>query len=176
MAETAQTPAPGTHPDAVVVNEDGSVTAHGRKAWVWVHDETSGARYDVPATMLPRKGLRVVEGYPVNLKPQARAPKSALLLGDVPLTAGRVVVADGSEPVDAKLAAARAASAATSTTTEPTLGAGPAGDTEAGATPATDTAGELAGGDQAEAAGDDAGDAAAATTTTKATTKGRSAR
>jgi hypothetical protein len=186
MAETAQTPAPGTHPDAVVVNDDGSVTQHGRKAWIWVHDETSGARYDVPAAMLPRKGLRVVDGYPVNLRPQARAPKPALLLGDVAASPGRVSIA-GEQPVDARVAAARVASAATSTTSEPLLPAGPVGgeQSEAGATPATEpVAGDQPAGEPTDAAGTDAGDQATAAgdagdqaeTTTTTTRKGRSAR
>lgn len=146
MAETAQTAVPGTHPDAVVINDDGTVTAHGRRAWVWVHDEGTGSRYDVPASMLPRQGLRPVEGYPVNTRPHARTPKTALLLTDIPVTAGRASTAAAAEPVSPELAAARAAAAALSASTsaagaspaiEPDVeAAGSAGDTDAAATTA----------------------------------------
>jgi hypothetical protein len=182
MAENADT-APGTHPDAVVVNDDGTVTAHGRRAFVWVHDESTGARYDVPATMLPRTGLRPVEGYPVNRRPHARPAKPAVLLGDLPVTAGRVITTDNAPELTGAVAAARAAAAASSVSTEPVAPAGLDSSTsDAGATPATEPAvspagdtttetGEQPAGEPAEAtAGGDAGDAAAAesTTTTKA--------
>lgn len=118
MADDATTPAPGTHPDAAVINDNGSVTTRKGKGFVWVHDETTGARYDVPARMLPRAGIRPVEGYPVNYQPQARAPKTALQLGDLPPTAGRASSAPAVE-VGPELAAARAAEAAVTGSTEP---------------------------------------------------------
>lgn len=117
MAEDATNPAaPGTHPDAVVINDDGSVTTRTGRGWVWVHDETTGARCDVPPSMLPRPGLTVVPGYPVNYGPQARPPKPKLLLGDVPTTAGRATSAG---EVSADVAAARASAAALTTSTGP---------------------------------------------------------
>lgn len=118
MADNATTPDPGTHPDAVVINKDGSVSTRTRKAWVWVEDGVTGARCDVPATMLPRSGLTPVPGYPVNYQPQARAPKPALLLGQLPATAGRATSTPDEEESPG-LAAARASAAALTTTTGP---------------------------------------------------------
>jgi hypothetical protein len=128
MADSAQTPAPGTHPDAVVINDDGSVTTRRGKGWVWVHDEGTGARYDVPARMLPRAGITPVPGYPVNYKPHARTPKPALALADVGGTAGRFAQAQAAAAagdVSAEVLAARAAvSALGGTTDSPDLAAG----------------------------------------------------
>lgn len=168
MAETAQNPAPGTHPDAVVINDDGSVATRKGKGFVWVHDETTGARYDVPARMLPRHGLRVVEGYPVNYQPQARAAKPAVLLGDLSPTAGKVVVSDGT-PVPAAIAAARTAVAASTGTvavpgSTPDIAGAEVGDVSGLAPDETE-----AGSD----AGDQAGDQADAGSTTSTTTSRR---
>lgn len=118
MADNATTPAPGTHPDAVVINDNGSVTTRKGKGFVWVHDESTGARYDVPASMLPRPGLTPVVGYPVNYRPTGRTPKTALLLGDLPVSSGRASSA-AAEPVSAELAAARATAASLTSSTEP---------------------------------------------------------
>jgi hypothetical protein len=83
MAETANKTAPGTHPDAVIINDDGSVTTRYQRGFVWVSDDASGNRFDVPARMLPREGLTVVPGYPVNYDPTGRPPKYRLdLSGD----------------------------------------------------------------------------------------------
>lgn len=82
MAETPDT-APG-HPDAVVINDDGSVTTRGGRGFVWVTDDRSGARYDVPARILPRRGLTPVPGYPVNYRAQARTTKPQRPLGETP--------------------------------------------------------------------------------------------
>jgi hypothetical protein len=144
MADNAQTPGPGTHPDAVVINDDGSVsTRPGKKAWVWVTDEGTGARYDVPASMLPRSGITPVPGYPVNYEPHARTPKPALALGDVGGTAGAFARAQAQESageIDPKLVAARASVAALGgTTDDPDLrAAGDDQDTAAVAEPAGD--------------------------------------
>lgn len=86
---------PTTAPDAtVVVNDDGSVTAHGPRAWVWCTDESTGARMDIPASMLPKPGLTPVPGYSVNLKTRGRDAKSAVELStlgnpDAPKTTKR---------------------------------------------------------------------------------------
>lgn len=154
MADDATTPAPGTHPDAVVINDNGSVTTRKGKGFVWVHDESTGARYDVPARMLPRAGIRAVEGYPVNYQPQGRAPKTALQLGDLPATAGRASSPPAVE-VGPELAAARAAEASVTGSTEPPH------------EPPAETPGDPA----AETpTGDTAGDDSASTTSPKSTT------
>lgn len=108
MADNATDTTPGTHPDAVVINSNGSVTTRGGKGWVWVTDEATGARVDVPASMLPRAGVAPVPGYPVHYGPVGRAPKTRLQLGDKPPTAGRA--AGPAEDLSPELAAARAAS------------------------------------------------------------------
>jgi hypothetical protein len=125
MAETAETTAPGTHPDAVVINQDGSVTTKAGKGWVWCTDESTGHRLDFPAHLLPRKGVTPVPGYPVNYRPVARAPKTQVQLGDTPPTAGHPTAAAGAVP--AEVAAARAAEASVTTTTDPRLPASDAG-------------------------------------------------
>lgn len=144
MADDATTPAPGTHPDAVVINDNGSVTTRKGKGFVWVHDESTGARYDVPARMLPRAGIRPVEGYPVNYQPQGRSPKTALQLGDLAPTAGRASSPPAVE-VGPELAAARAAEASVTGSTElphePPVGDQADPTAEA---PAGDTAGDSA--------------------------------
>lgn len=149
MADSAKDTTPGTHPDAVIINDNGSVTTRGGRGFVWVSDEKNGARYDVPAGMLPRAGLTPVPGYPVNYKPRARAPKPAVLLGDLTPTAGRSALRAG--PVPAEVAAARAAAASVTGTTGTVPSAG------------TD--------DGQDDTGDGQADTAAAGSTTTSTTK-----
>lgn len=185
MADNAETTTPGAHPDAVVINENGSVNTRNGKGFVWVHDEITGARYDVPARMLPRQGLRVVEGYPVNYQRDARAAKPAVLLGDLAPTAGRVVVADASVPVDSDLAAARTALAASTGTVAvpgltPDVAGAEVGDLS-GQTPGEQAEAGSDAGDQAETGdqkdtGDQSGDQADAGSTTTSTTTSRRSR
>jgi hypothetical protein len=81
MADNATTEtAPGTHPDAAVINDDGSVTTRTGEGWVWCTDTSTGARVDIPARLLPKKGVTPVPGYPVNYTPIGRTPKPAVLL------------------------------------------------------------------------------------------------
>ncbi|WP_285475230.1 hypothetical protein [Actinoplanes sp. NBRC 101535] len=75
---------PATAPGATVqVNSDGSVTAHGPRAWVWCTDESTGARADYPASMLPKAGLKPVAGYEVNFKKVGRSPKTVAELAAI---------------------------------------------------------------------------------------------
>jgi hypothetical protein len=171
MAETANK-APGTHPDAVIINDDGSVTTRYQRGFVWVSDDKTGNRFDVPARMLPRQGLTVVPNYPVNYDPTGRPVKYRLdLAGDrdepelaeasavagvAPeqgtVTTGAGEPATGDEaalavPGGAEAAAAAAGGGDGSTEIEPTAG----GDAEAGKSTTTSTksttkAGSTAGG------------------------------
>lgn len=101
MADTSKT-APGPHPDAVVVNDDGTVTEHGRKAWIWCTDTSTGSRADYPASMLPVDGLVPVSGYPANLTRFGRPAKSrAELVGEADLdtAASRAALTVSSAPL-----------------------------------------------------------------------------
>ncbi len=84
MADDATPETTPGHPDAVVINDDGSVTTRGGRGFVWVTEDVTGARYDVPASMLPRSGLTPVPGYPVNYRPVGRTAKSRLRLSSDP--------------------------------------------------------------------------------------------
>lgn len=85
MAETSAVPQDGlAHPD-----QDGSVDTGGRRAYVWCQDDTTGHRYDVPATRLPMPGVTPINRYPLNFRALARHPK--------PLA---VWESDPSEPAD----------------------------------------------------------------------------
>ncbi len=77
---------PDTNPSrqrgaTVVVGDDGRVTEHGPKAWIWCTDTSTGARIDYPARLLPKEGIEPVPGYEVNFGRQARDPKPATDLG-----------------------------------------------------------------------------------------------
>lgn len=74
MADTNPNLEPGA---LVVVDDDGKVTAHGPKTWIWCTDESTGARIDIPASRLPKDGLTPVDGYAVNFGRFARDPKPA---------------------------------------------------------------------------------------------------
>lgn len=81
---------PNKQPGAkVVIEDDGSVTAHGRNAWIWCTDAVSGARLDYPARRLPKEGLEPVPGYEVNFTPFARDSKSSTNLAGEPPAATR---------------------------------------------------------------------------------------
>jgi hypothetical protein len=66
------------------VNENGTVDTGGREAWVWCEDEVTGHRSDFASRALPKKGIRVVEGYPLNFKRFGRKAKTRLELGGDP--------------------------------------------------------------------------------------------
>lgn len=87
MADTNPNLEPGA---PVVIDDDGRVTAHGPKAWIWCTDESTGARIDVPAGRLPREGLTPVDGYEVNFGRFGRDPKPATdLAGGAPAAKSR---------------------------------------------------------------------------------------
>lgn len=48
--------------------------ADGRPPFVWVEDDDTGHRYDIPQTAV-RAGMTAVPGYPLNWSGKARAPK-----------------------------------------------------------------------------------------------------
>lgn len=76
MADDAQTTTTPADDGRARVTSKGTVDTGGRRAFVWVTDESTGHRYDVPARRLPVKGLRVVEGYPLNFKTFGRPAKT----------------------------------------------------------------------------------------------------
>lgn len=91
----------------VKINEDGSVTAHGRKAWIWCSDDETGARFDLAAHLLPKQGVTPVAGYPVNTGRFAREAKSRTQLpaGGAAAAAGAALVgesgpSDGATPAE----------------------------------------------------------------------------
>lgn len=182
MAENAETTAPGTHPDAVVVNSDGSVTTKGGRGYVWCTDEGTGHRMDFPARLLPRKGVTPVPGVPVNYKAVGRSPKVRVQLGDSPPTAGHPAHGAAAE-VSPELAAARAAEASVTGTTDPRPPSGgeavqdpPAQDGAAQDGTAPD-AGDQPTADNSTPTADAGGAGTTSSTTTSTTTpKGRSAR
>lgn len=163
MAETANQ-APGTHPDAVIINDDGTVTTRYQRGFVWVRDDATGNRFDVPARMLPRQGLTVVPNYPVNYDPTARPVKYRLDLAG-----------DRDEPELAEVSAVAGVAPGQGTVTdgagEPAAGdesALPVGGAELAA--AESSGGETQGvGEPEPTAGGDA-EAAKSTTSTKSTT------
>ena len=77
MAESDATPTTPADDGRARVNTNGTVDVPGgRKAFVWCQDEATGHRFDVPARALPRKGVRVVEGYPLNFTRFGRPSKT----------------------------------------------------------------------------------------------------
>lgn len=165
MADTTDS-GPGTHPDAVKINDDGTPDTGGRTGWVWVEDPATGGRMDVHTSRAAwhiARGRKVVPGYPFNPGTSARPPKPA-----VGKDGGRLV-----RPSVAGPAAQFAVPAE-----EPPLPAAaappePARRPAEEPTPPADPAGEQLAGDQDQAAGDAAADDAdqpagdATTTTTR---------
>lgn len=96
MADSTTDTAAGTHPDAVKINQDGTVDTGGRRAWVWCKDPTTGHRFDVLASRLPRRGAEPVPGYPLNFRRVARDGKPFRDLAAE--TADPVKVTAGSPP------------------------------------------------------------------------------
>jgi hypothetical protein len=62
------------------VNPDGTVDTGGRRAFVWCEDEVTRHRFDVPSRVLPKSGIKVIEGYPLNFKRAGRTGKTRLQL------------------------------------------------------------------------------------------------
>lgn len=79
MAESDATPTTPADDGRARVNSKGGVdVSGGRRAFVWCQDEGTGHRFDLPARALPKKGVRVVEGYPLNFTRFARTAKARL--------------------------------------------------------------------------------------------------
>lgn len=118
MAESDETTTTPADDGRAYVQRNGTVDTGGRPAFVWCEDEGTGHRFDMAARALPKRGVRVVEGYPLNFKRFARRAKTRLELaadpaetdvhGDVDVT-GQVPaepVAGGDEQHAAAVAAA----------------------------------------------------------------------
>lgn len=71
--DTTPTPAPLGR---ARVQPNGTVDTGGGPAWVWAEDEGTGHRFDIRSTALPRKGVRVVPDYPLNMKRFGRPAKT----------------------------------------------------------------------------------------------------
>lgn len=76
MAESDATSTTPADDGRARVESNGTVDTGGRRAFVWCQDESTGHRFDVPARALPKRGVKVVEGYPLNFKATARAAKT----------------------------------------------------------------------------------------------------
>lgn len=84
MAESDATSTTPADDGRAHVNENGTVDTGGRRAFVWCEDTSTGHRFDMPSRALPKKGVKVVEGYPLNFKTTARAGKTRLQLAADP--------------------------------------------------------------------------------------------
>lgn len=80
MADDATPPTTPADDGRARVNPDGTVDTGGRRAFVWCEDELTGHRFDVPSRALPKSGVKVVEGYPLNFKRFGRNGKTRLQL------------------------------------------------------------------------------------------------
>lgn len=67
---------PNAAPVGARVNSSGGVDTGGRKAWIWVQDETTGHRFDVRAAALPTPDVTVVVDYPINYRADSRPGKT----------------------------------------------------------------------------------------------------
>jgi len=83
MAESDETTTTPADDGRARVSRNGTVDTGGRPAFVWCQDDGTGHRFDLPVRALPKKGVTVIEGYPLNFKRHARAAKTRLeLAGD----------------------------------------------------------------------------------------------
>jgi hypothetical protein len=84
MAESDATPTTPADDGRARVNTNGTVDTGGRRAFVWCEDEGTGHRFDLPAAALPKSGVKVVVGYPINFRKVARAAKTRVQLASDP--------------------------------------------------------------------------------------------
>lgn len=84
MAESDATSTTPADDGLARVETNGTVDTGGRRAFVWCEDEDTGHRFDLPARALPKKGVKVVVGYPLNFKKFGRTGKTRLQLAADP--------------------------------------------------------------------------------------------
>lgn len=82
-------------PNLPTVRDDGTVDTGDRPGWVWVSDTQTGHRFDVRSNRLPRYGVEVVPGVPVNYGKAARSAKAFVGKGGEPATPRPAEVASG---------------------------------------------------------------------------------
>lgn len=79
MADATPTTTPADDGRAYV-QPNGKVDTGGRPAFVWCEDTSTGHRFDLSHRALPKKGVKVIEGYPLNFKRFGRRGKTRLEL------------------------------------------------------------------------------------------------
>lgn len=88
MAESDETTTTPADDGRARVLPNGKVDTGGRKAFVWCQDDVTGHRFDLFHQALPKRGVTVVEGYPLNFKRFGRPGKTRLQLADDPAETG----------------------------------------------------------------------------------------